>query len=882
MGKPALLVATTMMLLAPAAGADYDVRVDLENLSGEAKTNWPVILRVCHVFGRDLPAGSLDPKGYHVIGPDGAEWAHDVERIPPAFCDSNDELIFVVPSMAAGEKLSVRITNTAGPSPARRRLDVVGGAHNLVRNGGFEAGGADAVEGWSGQVGLDTAVKRSGKASMLMHGTGGRKAAHDGKIALHPGSYYYAGVWCRTENVSRYGVAAGRGAHFRLSGFEKVWGRVPTLRPQCHTRDWNKSRFFARYGLEYTDWGVDRGSIRAAEDHADLAIALDQKMQWCMTKPEGRWWLDDLVLIEQPAARVRFDLRLAPLMKAVPQARPDAAKGRYFLFTRPTNMPMGGEASRKFPAPWAAYPFAHEKLTRLDRWGLRGQRVPFLVGLYHTGELKGVSCAVAGKALTGPGGKVPLEFIEVTHGYINGPHHYMADYAGSVDFAGPEGVRYFVATFAVPADAKPGAYTGRLALAAGGEALAEVPLTLRVQDLALPALTDRYIGMIMQASPIRYNAETLRVYARSGFSCVTIFGRFLRYTKPDDAGRRHVVLAHLREQMALAKKHGLAAVCLYSDLQLDQKPRGPGPMHRYALSVPPVKAAWAKAREARDAYKAARDAARKAPKDAEAAKAAKAAQVRHEALEAAALEAEKQEYFRLIREVDAECRRHPDWPIIIHMNWDEPHGPHPRMGWTNECLPDALTTLDAGFRALPRVWQYYNMPALDDPCDFNGPELYATLKARGKRFGLAASHKQGEPARYQPGIWVATSGADYMHAWHLAGAGLMKVVKGTPLRSISMAAAGEGMDDLKTHALLTGLIARGLKSPDDATVAAAKAARAYLDEVFATFNGDGAHASGNPPHLGWVCTWGYERFYDDWAERMARHAARIAGVRWIE
>jgi len=110
-------------------------------------------------------------------------------------------------------------------------------------------------------------------------------------------------------------------------------------------------------------------------------------------------------------------------------------------------------------------------------------------------------------------------------------------------------------------------------------------------------------------------------------------------------------------------------------------------------------------------------------------------------------------------------------------------------------------------------------------------------------------------------------------AWHLAGAGLMEVVDKKPLRSIAMAACGEGMDDLKLFTLLSAEIEKGLKSSGPKALAAAKDARRYLDGIFAVWNGDGAHASGNPPYLGWACTWGCERFYDDLQERTARLAA---------
>ena len=40
-------------------GQEYDIRVDLKNVSGQIKENWPVVLRVYTVLGRNLSAGSI-------------------------------------------------------------------------------------------------------------------------------------------------------------------------------------------------------------------------------------------------------------------------------------------------------------------------------------------------------------------------------------------------------------------------------------------------------------------------------------------------------------------------------------------------------------------------------------------------------------------------------------------------------------------------------------------------------------------------------------------------------------------------------------------------------------------------------------------------------
>ncbi len=819
-----MLLALAAVWYAGFARGDSAVNVELENLSGEDKADWPVVLRVCHVLGGDLSPGAVNPDGFHVFGPDGRELPCSIERIPPYDWPGNDELVFLVPAMKAGQKLTFRVTNTAEKSASQAKLDIAASPHNLISDGGFES---DPARLWAGAARLDAAVKRSGKSSLLIEGAARQSAKYTGKLPLHKGSLYYGGVWCRTENVARHGVAAGEGAYFKMTGFAKALDRAVGLMAQCYTRDWNKSRFHARYGLGTTEWGVDLDTVQADTTEATLELILDQKKQFWMDDAHGKWWLDDMVLIEQPKVTVRFDETLAPLLK-----------DGVFLFTRPTNMPLGELPTKKFPVGWCAMPFAHEALTALDRWGLKGQRVPFLIGLYHTRPLDKVSLSVSGPPFT-------PELVEYSNGYLNNAeHHYLMDYSGPVDFPGPAGVRYFVITYRIPRDAKPGRYAGTITLASAGKPLREIPLTLRVQDIEQPVLKDRYIGMIMQASPIVFNEDTLSVYARSGFSCVTIFGGFLKYTK-GEREQMHVDVKDLEEKMGLLMKHGVnAGVCPYTDLQLDEKPAGPGRMHGYAR------------REAQAALKAGAT----------------------ETLDVL----EKSAYFRLLRELDAACKAHPEWPRVIHMNWDEPGGPHPRMGWTNECLPDALTTLDAGFSVLAKVAPYYSMPTLDDPCDFGGPDSFNWLKKQGKRFGIAASARCGEMSRYQPGIWMAASGASYMHAWHLAEAGLMKVIGGKAHRAISMVACGEGMDDLKAFTLLTAEIEAGAKSADPKVKAAAAEAQKYLSDLFSVWTGDGAHASGNPPYLGWACTWGYDRFYGLWQERMARLAAALRGVTWLE
>ena len=159
-----------------------------------------------------------------------------------------------------------------------------------------------------------------------------------------------------------------------------------------------------------------------------------------------------------------------------------------------------------------------------------------------------------------------------------------------------------------------------------------------------------------------------------------------------------------------------------------------------------------------------------------------------------------------------------------------------------------------------------------------GEELYRYVKARGREFGFAG-RLADESSRYSTGMLIASSGARYFHCYHL-GYGLMGIVDKKTVRSMTMVACGQGMDDLKIYRLLTDSIREALKSKDAARVALARQAEGYLKKIFAIWNADHTHASPPVPYLGWARSWGYDGFYDDWQERMARYAAELKGVAW--
>ncbi|KPK49400.1 MAG: hypothetical protein AMK72_04615 [Planctomycetes bacterium SM23_25] len=840
---------------AGGAAADYDVRVELKNLSEQVKNDWPVILRAYTVLGRNLPPGSVNPDGFHVYDPSGAEVPHMLEKLPPYDQPGNDELVFVIPRIEPGKVLSYRVTNTAERSQKRAAIDVVGSPHNLIRNGGFEEPDGDRPAHFSAPAKRDATVKHGGRCALMLTADGQRLSArYAAPVPLHQGSWYYFGAWSKTDNVSRFGYQAGPAAHFEIPGFapedgsKRVGTRHGSVVSQCSTRDWVKTTF-EYFG--HTDWGMDiyaAQAIRGGE--TTVEFVLDQRKHYYMAagRTRGTWWLDDVVFMPQPEVNVRFDLAAEALMK-----------DGVFLFTRPASMFMGrlkDENNHNDPQEWCAFPYAHERLTKLDQFALKGQRLSFCLGLYHTRPIEQAAIRLAGGGLLGPGGaKLPVEVIEYCPGYV-GPNRYrymhLLNAEGPADPLQPKGergVRYFFLTFRVPGDAAPGRYTGSVELTLANQHT--IPLTLRVQDLTQPVLKDIYVGIIFQASSPRFDDEALEVYSRSGFTCLTRFGGFLNY-KQDQAGKWQVDLEKLGETMMWLKKYGLSAVSVFSDFDLGPRWNG-GYMLRRVRPAEFEQAglAWGeRLKLAEAAYKA------------------------------------------QIQGIEAARREHPEWPAFIYMTWDEPSlrggvngKPDPAMAWVNQAAPDALTTLDVQFDPLAVCAKWYSMPAFDNPADWAGPELYRWVKAQGKDFGYCGQPASAEWSRYQGGMLMITSGARYMHGWHLQNANSQVAYDAKTkrlLRAISMIAWAQGLDDLKCHRLLATEIAGAANSADPRKRAAAASAEAYLRKVLAVFNGDHKYRWPIEPYLGLAANWGCDQFYDDWQEQMARHAAAIRGVQWIE
>jgi len=856
-GKRWTVAAAAILACTVGARGEYDVRVDLKNVSGQTKTDWPVILRVYTVLGRNLPQGSVNPDGYHVYDPAGAEVPHAIERIPPYDQPGNDEIVFVIPKMAPRQTLSYRITNTKGKSAARRRIHVAASAHNLIADGNFEA----AANSFAGAAKIDTTTKHQGKASLALTADNQTVSARYAKpIALNKGSWYYFGAWSKTDNVSRFGYQAGSAAHFKLTGFAPAkpergkFYPAGAVTPQCSTRDWVKATM--EYNCQ-TPWGMDIYAAKAVADQCTVEFALQQRRHFYMAKGKtrGRWWLDDVVLMEQPEVNVRFDLAVKADMK-----------DGVFAFTRPPSMPLGRLDEKKRGRPeWCAMPHAHERLASLNKSALKGQRVSFCIGVYHTRQVNQATCRVAGGALTlaatgtpaTASARLPVELIEYCPGYLgDGAGRYMkvlntGGDASAVTLAGQAGVRYFFLTFNVPKNARAGKYVGRAELVLDDKTRS-VPVTLRVQDMVQPTPADVFVGLIYQGSNPRFDDEGMTVYSRSGFNCVTRFGNFFDYEK-DAKGNWQIDLAKLGRKMMWLKGYGLTGVCVFSDFDLGPKWDGGTLLKRTRPDDFSKAGAWGKR-----------------------------------------LATAEQAYKAQIQRIEAARKAHPEWPALLYMTWDEPNlgggrngRPDPAMGWVNQVAPDALTTLDVQFDPLGPCLKWYAVPAFDDPANWAGPEIYRWVKAQGKQFGYCGGADKDEAARYQPGMLMIASGAKFFHAWHLTGghiAGQVTYDKQTRklLRAPAMVNWGDGMNDLKAYHLLQAALDKARGSNDAARKAALTEAQAYLKRVVTVFNGDHKDRWSLQPYLGNVSTWGYEQFYDDWQERMTRHAAAVSGVQWVE
>lgn len=802
-----------------ALSADLEADITLDNRTGSDNSNWPIILTVYKLFGPDLNAKAIDSQCFHVFDAGGHELPHMVRPIPPQVSPGNDQIVFLVPKMRAGESLKFRVTHTKAKG-LTQPIDLTANPNNLLPNGGFETiakgspAGYEVTPGRNVEVTADTAVVHSGRQSLQLTIPVGStvRLETEQPIRLRKDGHYHFSFWARTENVAytgwgfwnNGGTVAFQPAAFR--GRDSI-----ALRG---TRDWYCYTFDPG-GRD--DWGVpDMTSTAQAEtvkkDGKDvpadlwqkgarttLAIKVHQANQpFLKDDKTGRVWLDEVLLFEQPVINVD---RSGPLARI--------AKDGAVVFTRPVNMPRMGA-------------FAHEAAERVEAFAMPGERREVRIGIQAMKNLQDVRLDVA--PLLGPGSKGKALEVEVESlGDFVEPYKPIAGLATGK-------TAEFLLGVDVPAGTPAGVYTTIIALNAAKQPLDQVALRFQVLPFAAPDMQPYLVGGIFNPGMgLQRNKALYKCYAKTGFNYILLFDYLFRWQNEllDFAGAQRQVdeitkVAHVKDAIGLYRE------CNMSEDQ-------PRLWYQVATGQPDYAGPYMKGTD---------------PKF-------------------------QRRYEDLARQADCYTRDN-HWPRLIYMVSDEPSDKRdldPSMGWLKEAIPDSLTLADAQFQDMLNTWQWYSMPVLDDPIDWTGPLIYDYLKREARLFGFCGTGWAMDVARYQPGLMLAASGGIYWHFWHLGGP--FELRGNDVVRSHAVAAMAEGFNDLRYYVALQRQIDNVEQSLRGSHVssfqrgrktAQLQVASRWLAWGFSFVTAD--HDRHLMPYNGVPETWGYDRFYDDWRTGM--------------
>ena len=776
----------------------FDAQIEVQNLTGQAKTDWPVFLTAWKVFGANLDMDLLNADGFHVYDSGGTEIPHMLRSIPPDFSLGNTEIVFVVPSVAAGATQTYRVTNTPAAG-LTTGIDLINNANNLLPNGGFESFSGGVPTGYyvasnsGATISQDTTEVISGSSSLLITYPVGTAATikTSSTVPIKDNGYYHFSIWARTENLAYNGygfTGAGGRIKFESAAFDGM-----TELELRDNRDWYNYRFDDGPA---DSWGVPRMGP-GGRDNLSVVLSLgawQQDQPFLAGDETGRIWFDEALLFEQPAITVD---RVTPLTRVVGT---DAV-----VVQRPVNMP-------RYNA------FAHEAVREFEAFALRGERRRVRFGVYAKTALTNVSVSVGpiyGPGLTLDGDDFELERLA----YVPGSGDFFLDYQdlGSL----PAGqIAEYMLSINVPDDAPPGLYVGSVTISAGGEVIAEPQLVLEVLDLDVPSMDGYWIGGIYNMGyPVQRNDEFYIEYGKSRFNYLMLFDYF-----STQIGSNTVDFASAQAQVD--KIEDLAHVT--GGIGLYREPNMSDDMPRKWYMITAGQLTWPGAYESVPTYDYSYETG----------------------------------YQDLAEQHETYANSH-GWPTQIYMVTDEP-GPaidkDPAMGWLNERLPDAITCADAQFHDMIATWDWYNLPILDDPIDWTGPMMYDFVTAHEGRFGFCGNAVGLGAGRYQHGLMMASSGAIYLHWWHVDKVYKYVDVGGGLARMHNVGAAGAGVNDFRYYLLLKQRIEGG--SPP----AVAAEAQAYLDSVFSFATADNdQHVR---PYNGFPADWGYDRFYDDWRATM--------------
>jgi len=512
--------------------------VTLTNTTGTAQTDWPIFLTVWQTFGPDMDPEMLTPDGFHVFDADGTPLRATMRRIPPEFTVGSDEIVFVLPSLAAGGSRTVRVINLEAPG-CTDVIDLAGDAHNLIPNGGFESFAGSAPSGYTVRsnsgvtIGADASVVHSGSRSLKLTFPVGRAATLEtsSTIPIVSGRPYHFSVWARTENLAYTGWGFwGAGGRLRFESKAFTGTDEILLRD---TRDWFCYRFDAG-GQDA--WGVPTPtSTGAATRNVRFVFGAWQENEPFLTGSKtGTIWLDEALLMPQPVIAVD---RQTPLER-------DARAGAV-VFARPVNQPRGKA-------------FAHEAVDALDAFAMRGERRQVRFGVHAVEPLANVEVAVSD--LTGPAGTIPADRLE-----LESLGSYVSAYAPVANLSAGSAAEYLLG-IDVAEDVAAGVYAGTVTITSAAGTIKELPLTLEVLPMAIPEL-DRWVGGIYNIGyPLDRDDDFYVEYGKVRFNYMMLFDYFSTHMmgpEVDLAGaaaqvQKLVTLAHVTDGIGLYREPNIS------------------------------------------------------------------------------------------------------------------------------------------------------------------------------------------------------------------------------------------------------------------------------------------------------------------------------------
>ena len=517
--------------------------VTLTNTTGVAQADWPVFLTVWQTFGPDMDPALLTPDGFHVFDADGTPLRATIRRVPPEFTLGSDEIVFILPSLAAGASRTVRVINVETPG-CTDVIDLAGDPHNLIANGGFESFAGSVPTGYTvlsnsgASVQADTSVVHSGSRSLKLTFPVGREATLQtaSQIQIVWGRPYHFSVWARTENLAYTGYGfsnSGGSIRFESNAFTGT-----SSIPLRDTRDWFCYQFDAG-GQD--DWGMPTptstgaGSSLHPTRNVRFVFGAEQPDEPFLTgNKTGTIWLDEALLMPQPVIAVDWQ---TPLERE--------AQAGAVVFARPVNQPLGKA-------------FAHEAVDALDAFAMRGERRQVRFGVHAVEALADVEVEVSD--LTGPAGTIPADRLE-----LESLGDYVSAYAPIASLPAGSAAEYLLG-IDVAEDAAPGVYAGTVTITSAAGTIRELPLTLEVLPMAIPEL-GRWVGGIYNIGyPLDRDDDFYVEYGKVRFNYMMLFDYFSTHMNSPDVDlaaaaeqvEKLVTLAHVTDGIGLYREPNIS------------------------------------------------------------------------------------------------------------------------------------------------------------------------------------------------------------------------------------------------------------------------------------------------------------------------------------